>query len=123
GRWLGDIWARLRKAWRRGFLAGSSRQAIDRDATAHLVPSPSVRTWSKRQGKIPRRHGSAVAETGSRRANIALPEQGVHSDTSSGNRGMTVQPANSLYAAHTRRPCRTRLAARPKAPVSRLAGC
>src|SRR5262249_59669319 len=83
----------------------------------------SVRTWSKPQGRIRRHHGIAVAETGFRRASIALRGPGVRWDISLDNRGTTVQPTNSPYAAHTRRPCRTRLAARPKAAVSQVAGC
>src|SRR4029078_12359420 len=118
-----DTCARLRQAWRRRLLSGSSRHATDQDAAARRAPSPSVRIWSKPRGKIPRHHGSAVAETDFRRANIAPRVQDARSDISLGNRGMTVQPANSPYAGHIHTPCRTRLAARPKVAASRVAGC
>src|SRR5262245_25760416 len=118
-----ETFARPPQGWRRRLLSGSSQQAIDRDVATRQAPWWSVRTWSKPQGTIRRHHGSAVAETGFRRASIALRGPSVRWDISSGNRGMTVQPTNSPYAAHTRRPCRTRLGARQKAAVSQVAGC
>ena len=120
----------LARASRRRPPSDSLPRATGQDATTRRAPCLLARTWSKRQGRIPRRRDNAVAGRDFHPTNTARRARAARSDVSSGNRETTARRANSLYAARSRRPCRIRLAARPKAARSqagqtrgRMRGC
>src|SRR5262249_45453978 len=97
------------------------QQATDQGAAERLAPWRNVQIWSIPRERILRHRGNAVAETGLRQARIAPPARGARSDISSGSPEMTVRPRNSPYAAYSHRPCRIRLAAKPRAVASQPA--